>query len=702
MTLFSFATRVSWVQDNDKGMRTIADIELSKLNVVPQTVFLRPRVSDPSSIGSPRSPFRRSLNDQTIRTAGSSLRNHRISSADSAPFEDLRRRLATINNASASSLNIGSPGPRVPNSPLASVGSTPLSPAERGNPLERPGSPTESVVSTANSTSFRPLSRMQMSNVESQKAAPAVGSSRANATGLLDAHTPIMPDFLSAETSGRASPMSMSATIRDPARPAPVAVSSYGKLSLLHSFKPSDTDRLLAIDGQEPGVNNLLEKMYLDNNKELQQDFGPRIREGPVRRRNPVRHSFASHSDKERKMEAVLIAHLTSHTDSINSLAVSPDHMFYISCSDDKTVKVWDTARLERNVTSKPRHTYGQHHAKVKCVCILENSHCFASAAEDGSLHIVRVHNSVSGNLPKYGKLQLVREHHVEEPGEYITGMTHWNTGEFIDLEQISAAKKLMTDTCSNLLYMTSHSNIVLLDLRTMQVLQSMENPRHFGPITAFCMDKKRSWVVVGTSTGVLSLWDRRFGLLLKRWQVNASSKGKLACIRQCAVHPTKGKGRWILISVDTSTGPASVVSNLVEVWDIENFVMVESFVVRQDSDSPLSSLPIPGVDATSSAATSIAALVRSRQAADSEGSHITGTTPAYHVRAMVSGIDFGGHSLRSDLLEDGLSSRSSGRSGYIITGSEDTKIRFWDLSNPERSTVLSGGENDSHSVSYR
>ena len=173
----------------------------------------------------------------------------------------------------------------------------------------------------------------------------------------------------------------------------------------------------------------MLENLYLGNSRELQQDFGPKVHEGPVRRRNAVRQSFASRDGSARRPEPTLIAHLTSHSDSITSLAVSPDHMFFVSASDDKTVKVWDTARLERNVTSKPRHTYGQHHARVKCVCMLESVHCFASAADDGSMHVVRVHVTQSGALPKYTKLQVIREHRVEHAGEYITSMTHYNTG---------------------------------------------------------------------------------------------------------------------------------------------------------------------------------------------------------------------------------------------------------------------------------
>lgn len=149
-----------------------------------------------------------------------------------------------------------------------------------------------------------------------------------------------------------------------------------------------------------------------------------------MRRRANARSNFPARDPNARRSEATLIAHLTSHTGPINAIAVSPDHVFFVSCSDDKTVKVWDTARFERNVTSKPRHTYSQHNAKVTCVCMIEASHCFASAADDGSLHVVRVHVSQSGTLPKYGKLQQIRESSTEHPGEYVTCIEHYNTGK--------------------------------------------------------------------------------------------------------------------------------------------------------------------------------------------------------------------------------------------------------------------------------
>lgn len=165
-------------------------------------------------------------------------------------------------------------------------------------------------------------------------------------------------------------------------------------------------------------------------NREALVDFGPLVHEGPVRRRNTTRQNFTLRDSKRRNIEASLIAHLNSHTDAVNGIAISPDHLFFVSCSDDKTVRVWDSARLERNVTSKPRHTYGQHHSKVKCICILEGHHAFASAAEDGSLHVVRIDVNQSGSLPKYNRLHVVREYRVERPGEYIQCLTHYNSGK--------------------------------------------------------------------------------------------------------------------------------------------------------------------------------------------------------------------------------------------------------------------------------
>ncbi|KAJ7628484.1 hypothetical protein FB45DRAFT_794341 [Roridomyces roridus] len=684
----SFASRLNFEQEAEKNLRTIGDVELPKLGVVPQTVFLKTRSSD--SRPSTRHRKSSALGTPLLSPTG------RVSSLDhtGAPFEDLRRRLATINASSSSiALSHGTP-PREPRTALSlsPIAGTPNLPSLGvSSPIDRPPSPTESVVSTANSTSFRPLSRMQFTgSTDTQKAAPAIGSSKTNAVGLLDTPRVKLRSDGSPERSGRSSPMSMSmnlsvATIRGPIR------------QRISSLPPIST-----YDGQEAGISNLLENLYLDNNRELQHDFGPKVHEGPVRRRNAVRHTFSSRDGTQRQTEATLVAHLTSHSEAITGIAVSPDHMFFVTASDDKTVKVWDTARLERNVTSKPRYTYGQHHAQVKCVCMLEGVHCFASAADDGSLHVVRVHVTQSGALPKYNKLQVIRGHQVEHSreGEYITYMTHYNT-----------------DTSSNLVYATTHSIITILDLRTMRVVQTMENPRHYGPITCLCIDRKRSWIVVGTSTGVLTLWDRRFGLLLKSWHVGVASTGRFVRIHQCVVHPSKGRGKWVMVTVEGSTRTTDrTFTNLVEVWDIEKSVLVETFITRTSGDSE--PLPEPyeltGVDADITPAAAIAALVHSRQSAvDAAGKRPRGSSqstfhdellppPAPDVRALVVGLDFGGpigvH--RAD-MGDASGDLGHGRRGFMVTGSEDRKLRLWDLGKLERMTVLSGLETENERPTF-
>ncbi|KAF8500543.1 hypothetical protein BU17DRAFT_22896, partial [Hysterangium stoloniferum] len=93
---------------------------------------------------------------------------------------------------------------------------------------------------------------------------------------------------------------------------------------------------------RDTGINTLLVQLYDENSREAMVDFGPKVHEGPVRRRNPPRQNAFSMQGGQRRPEASLIANLISHSATVNGIAVAPDHAFFVTCSDDKTVKVWD------------------------------------------------------------------------------------------------------------------------------------------------------------------------------------------------------------------------------------------------------------------------------------------------------------------------------------------------------------------------
>ena len=227
----SYKSRVSIEPETD-SLQTTGAIELQKLGVVPQTVFLR-AASDSSTrtfrLSSIRSDISRTPVLGTPRSSRAMSIDHAPGSAG-APFEDLRRRLAMI-NGSATSLSI-SPSARDTRSPTLAtpVPEAQLLPSLAGavsdvpQPVDRPSSPSESV------TSFRGgVHKLHIGVNEGQKAAPAVGSSMANATGLLEAHAKI--HGASPVPSGRTSPASLTGTIRGmerPRVPSLLPISSYG------------------------------------------------------------------------------------------------------------------------------------------------------------------------------------------------------------------------------------------------------------------------------------------------------------------------------------------------------------------------------------------------------------------------------------------------------------------------------------------
>lgn len=238
----SFSSRTT-IESESEQLKSVTGIELQKLGIVPQTVFLRHR-SDGlrSQHGSRRMSALGYPGKSPVPGTPRSQRAHSVDIGTGAPFEDLRRRLATINGSSNSLVtpptnptNAVPRDPRPTTSIPSQLNKMPIMAPEVAVLQQRPGSPTESVLSTTGSAVLRTTARGIHMGSFDQKAAPAVGSSKTNATGLLEAASRMRSEG-SPERSGRSSPTSIygSGTLRGIPPPRPRAlsllpISSYGR-----------------------------------------------------------------------------------------------------------------------------------------------------------------------------------------------------------------------------------------------------------------------------------------------------------------------------------------------------------------------------------------------------------------------------------------------------------------------------------------
>ena len=153
------------------------------------------------------------------------------------------------------------------------------------------------------------------------------------------------------------------------------------------------------------------------------------------------------------------------------------------------------------------------------------------------------------------------------------------------------------------------------------------------------------------------------------------------------------------------------------EVWDIETTKLVEIYGTRMVSKASavLDEPQDPSGGTTEpSAAMAIATLVRAKQGSGPQGvRHPSTEGPSREfahnghsldIRALVVGLEFGGHSTvhrsaGSSLNSDG---HSTGGRGFMVSGSADRKLTLWDIGKVERTTILSGAELENEKPSYR
>jgi phosphoinositide-3-kinase regulatory subunit 4 len=453
--------------------------------------------------------------------------------------------------------------------------------------------------------------------------------------------------------------------------------------------------------GTDQNILRLLGNHFAENYPTDMFDFGeirhPLSSKAPIRRvteagsgnENATSDQLSNHVEPWRPT-GHLLALFSEHTAAVNKVVASPDHVFFVTASDDGTCKIWDTTRLEKNVTPRSRHTH-RHPlgTKVKALCFIENTHTFVSAADDGSVHAVKVEYKRidGGESARYGKPSLVRDYQLPSttPGpDSKLGAG----GQASDQEHAVWLHHYRTSSSQSvLLVLTNRSRLIALDLKTMESIYSLQNPLHHGTPITFCLDKRHHWLITGSSHGILDMWDLRFKVRIRSWGLKSCSR-----IDRILVHPTKGRGRWIIVSC----------SGEISVWDIEKVTCREiyrpssaipaskvgnsakSYEPWYPDDEPPEKILSRFASQISEPDGSLGLLIDPQPRPDP----FTDTSSSNARNESVQPIN--ALYLGTDSLHNASNPSEPIKAPFLLTGGADRTLRFWDVTRPEASTIIS------------
>lgn len=416
--------------------------------------------------------------------------------------------------------------------------------------------------------------------------------------------------------------------------------------------------------GRDPSVLKHLDSHYMTTFPTDSAEFGATVTPIHDQRRSMAK-SASGVEGNYAHTRGTLVAMFGEHTGPVRRVVVAPDHAFFLTGSDDGSIRIWDCRRLERNLAQRSRQIYkhGQD-VKITSLCFLENSHCFACSGSDGSLHVVKVDMSetMQGTV-RYGKLKVLSMWQLPTENSYVTWSEHFKI-----------------EDQSILMVATNTSQVYALNLKSMEILYTLDNPVQHGTLTCFCLDSQKHLLLLGTSHGVLDLWDLRFHLRLRSWQFPGKSTiNRILLHPSCLVQPTDERNqhepRPLLVCIAGGTSTSDITF-----WNLNQVTCDLAFHSLNTDQDP------SDTNRTRSTADRTFTLNRLDDGPPTPltPDH-TADTPSHNVRALTLG--------QSLPIPDPSNPTSTSRKSdaYLISAGPDRRIRYWNLSNPTKSKVISG-----------
>uniref|UniRef100_A0A8C3PRH9 Phosphoinositide 3-kinase regulatory subunit 4 n=1 Tax=Calidris pygmaea TaxID=425635 RepID=A0A8C3PRH9_9CHAR len=184
--------------------------------------------------------------------------------------------------------------------------------------------------------------------------------------------------------------------------------------------------------------------------------------------------------------KGLLVAHLHEHKSAVNRIRVSDEHSIFATCSNDGTVKIWNSQKMEgKTTTTRSILTYARIGGHVKTLTFCQGSHYLAIASDNGAIQLLGIEAS---KLPKSPKIHPIQSRSLDLKDDgCVVDMHHFNSG-----------------AQSVLAYATVNGSLVGWDLRSSSNAWTLKHDLKLGLITSFAVDIHQCWLCIDTYSACL------------------------------------------------------------------------------------------------------------------------------------------------------------------------------------------------------
>ncbi|CAN6291205.1 unnamed protein product [Urochloa humidicola] len=340
------------------------------------------------------------------------------------------------------------------------------------------------------------------------------------------------------------------------------------------------------------------------------------------------------------KPRGILVAHLQEHCLSVNDISVSNDNTFFVTASDDASIKIWDTRKLEKDIAFRSRLTYSMGTSQALCTTMVRGTSQVVVGASDGTLHLFSIDcaRGVGSVVERYSGIVDVKRNNIKE-------------GALLSVVNCSSDSLSPT-----VLFSTEHCGIHKWDTRTNSESWSFKSSPEEGYISALVVGQCGNWFISGSSRGVLTLWDNRFLLPVNSWHYSTVSLIEKLCLLIPPPSSISSPGRPLVF--------VAAGCNEVSLWNAENGSCHQVFrTASTENETVMPKAPSRPLNTSTTKA-----VRRSRN---------------YKYRIDELNVP--------PVRHPGIRSLLPLPGGDLVTGGTDLKIRYWDQARPEQSFCIAG-----------